>query len=179
MSDRLRAALANVNDALNPDLLYLAQWEYRVISAVPGPPVKIDCSAIDAETVANLPAQLVGLVLWPGPGGFMAQPLPGTIVRVGFVNGDPSKPYVAGLDPNGTPLLTFGFSTLLELGDASAQPLTHAAWTAAIVAALTGLASGLAALTTAPLTPVGAVGTAFGTALAAVVPSPTTKVLAT
>jgi hypothetical protein len=178
--DRLQGALRRVNGALNPRQVFALQWEYAVIVARPGPPVTIDCEAVDTETTAHLPAQLTNLVLWPGPSGFVAQPPPGSIVRVAFVNGDPSKPTVAGLDPNATPLLVFAYASVaIQLGDQSAQPLVHAAWLAAIVAALEGLAAGLAALTTAPLTPISVVGSAFETALGLIPPSPTTKVLAT
>jgi hypothetical protein len=177
-SDRLQSALRGVNQALNPRQVFAMTWEYTVIDATPGPPTKIDCQVVDGETSAHLPQQLTQLVLWPGPSGIVAVPQPGSIVRIGFVNGDPTKPFVAGLDPNGTPLMVMGFVELtMQLGDASAQPLAQAQWITELTTALTALASGLAALTTPPLTPVGTVGTAFGTALGAVIPAPTIKVL--
>lgn len=178
-TDRLRNALAGVNGALNPRSLYAGEWEYRVIAATPGPPTKIDCSAVDAETQAHLPSQLNQLVLWPGPSGFVAVPQPGTLVRVSFVNMDPTKPVVVGLDPDGTPLVVMGFASLIELGDASAAPLTPAAWAVALAEALTIFATAMAALTTAPLTPVGAAGTILETALGALPLPATTKTLAT
>ena len=177
--DRLLGAMARVNASLNPRLAYSLQWEYRVLTASPGPPVTIDCEFVDPEESGVLPAQLVGLVLWPGPSGFVAVPLPGTIVRIGFVNGDPSKPAVVGLDPNGTPSLVFGFATLIQLGDQSAQPLTPTAWSAALLTALTTFATAMAALTTPPLTPIGTAGDILETALGALGPIATTKVLAT
>jgi hypothetical protein len=104
-TDRLQSCLRGINAALNPRQVFALTWEYQVIAASPGPPVKIDCQVLDPETSAHLPAQLTQLVLWPGPSGCIAVPQPGSIVRIGFVNGDPSKPMVVGLDPAGSPLL--------------------------------------------------------------------------
>jgi hypothetical protein len=177
VSDRLRSALVRTNIALNPRLAFSLEWEYRVLVATPGPPVKIDCEFVDPEETGVLPAQLVGLVLWPGPSGIVAQPVPGTIVRIGFVNGDPSKPAVVGLDPNATPLLVMGFATLLRMGDASAQPVAHAAWVAGVIASLQAFAAALTASVTLPN--VIACGATLSGALAAVPASPTTKLLGT
>jgi hypothetical protein len=178
--DRLSDSLRRVNGALNPRLAYLAQWEYQVISATPGPPVTIDCSAVDAETQDVLPSQLVGLVLWPGSSGIVSVPQPGSIVRVSFVNGDPSKPTVVGLDPNGTPLLAMGFvSTVLRLGDQSAAPLVPATWGAGLATDLTVFAAAMAAAATGPLAPMAAPATALQTAIAALPPVATTKLLGT
>jgi hypothetical protein len=179
MNDRLRTSLEAVDSALNPRRLYATTYEFRVIASTPGPPTKIDCSAVDAETQAVFPAQLSGLVLWPGPSGFVAVPEPGTLVRVAFVNGDPAKPVVVGLDPSGTPTLVMGFATLIQLGDASALPLATALWATTLVADLTIFATALAAAAVGPLAPIAAPATALETALGAL-PSPaTTKVFAT
>jgi len=182
-SDRLATALRSVNDAINPRLAFLATWEYRVLAATPGPPTTIDCSALDAETSAVLPQQLAGLTLWPGPSGLVAVPQTGSIVRIAFVNGDPSKPAVVGLDPNGTPLLVMGFvETVLQLGDASAAPVTPTAWSAGVAAALLELGTSLAAFGVGPptpLTPLGVIGTALVHELASLPPPATTKLLGT
>jgi hypothetical protein len=177
--DRMRDSLGRINSALNPAQVFALQWEYSVISASPGPPVTIDCAAVDAETSAHLPPQLVGLTLWPGPSGFVAVPTPGSLVRVGFVNGDPSKPFVAGLDPNGTPILVMGFADVIQLGDQSAAPLTPSTWADGLVVALTTFAASLTAAGVGPLSPLAAVGTALTTALGVLPPSATTKTLAT
>ena len=176
--DRLLNALRGVNSALNSDAAYAPQWEYRVLTASPGPPTRIDCEAVDPVTQDNLPTQLVGLLLWPGPSGIVAVPQPGTLVRVAFVNGDPAKPAVVGLDPNGTPLLVMGFvSSLMQLGDQSAAPLTPAAWAVALATALTTFAAAMAAAATGPLAPMAAPATALQTALGTLPPPATTKVL--
>lgn len=180
VADRMLEALHGIDRAVHPETLYTMQWEYRVLSATPGPPTRIDCEAVDPVTQSNLPKQLVGLLLWPGPSGIVAVPQPGTLVRIGFLNGDAAKPFVAGLDPNGTPLLAMGFvSTVLQLGSASAAPLTPAAWAAALQVALTTFATAMAALTTPPLTPIGTAGTILETALGALPPAATTQVLGT
>lgn len=176
--DRLQGALRRVNEALNPREVFALVWEYAVIVARPGPPVTIDVEAVDTETTAHLPAQIAGLVLWPGPSGFVAQPPPGSIVRVAFANGDPGKAMVVGLDPNATPILTFGFVTAtMQLGDQSAQPVAHAVWLAGVVAALQTFGAALTASVT--LANVIACGGTLTGALAGITPSPTTKVLAT
>lgn len=171
--DRLFQALRRVNDAINPRLAFSMTWEYQVIIAEPGPPVKIDCEVLDPETAGVLPQQLVGIVMWPGPSGFVAQPAPGTVVRIGFVNGDPSKPFVAGLDPNSQPMLVMGFAPIIQLGSAAAEPLTKAAWAEALATTLTTFATGLNPTTLA------AQAAALVTALGLLPPAPTTEVLGT
>ncbi len=178
--DRMRAALEGVNRAINPDQVYALTWEYSVISATPGPPVTIDCAVIDPETSKHLPAQLVGLTLWPGPSGFVAVPQPSSIVRIGFVNGDPGKPFVAGLDPNSTPILVMGFvTTVLQLGDQSAAPLTPASWSEALAIALLTFASDMVAAAVGPLAPMAGPPTALLNLLAVQPPAFTTKLLGT
>jgi hypothetical protein len=179
--DRLQGALRRVNAALNPRQVFAMVWEYAVIVAKPGPPVTIDCAAVDTETTAHLPAQLTGLVLWPGPSGFVAQPPPGSIVRVAFINGDPSKPTVVGLDPNATPLLVFGFVTAtMQLGDQTATPLAKATPLVSFLTALQAWSVAVSgALSTAgfPIAPAqAALVSAIATAQTA---TPTVKVLGT
>lgn len=101
MSDRLREAIEAVLDALQPRLKYFALWEYRVVVVSPGPPVKIDARS----TIDDMP-DLAGIELWPGPSGAIAVPMIGSRVRVGFINGDPARPAIFGLDPESSPTLT-------------------------------------------------------------------------
>lgn len=146
--DRLKASLSKiVNGSLLKDLIFLAEWEYQVASVTLGPPVKIDCVAIDPSTLEFLPPTQQGITLWPGPSGFVAVPPPGSIVRIGFANGDSTKPMVRGLDPNATNVLVYAFGTEVQIGDATATFLAKAAplttflgalqtWSAAVAAAL-------------------------------------------
>lgn len=140
-ADRLQDALRRVNTALNPQQAYALVWEYRVLVAQPGPPVKIDCEAVDPDTQAILPKQLVGIILWPGPSGCIAVPQPGTLVRIGFANGDPAKPMVVGLDPSSQPILVMLDGSpgpfIARVGDAI-QWLVSPALAAAITAPPSG-----------------------------------------
>jgi hypothetical protein len=176
--DRMRDALEGINRALNPREVFALQWEYAVIDAKPGPPVTIDCAAVDAETTEHLPAQLTGLTLWPGPSGFVAQPAPGSIVRVGFINGDPSKPVVVGLDPNATALLVMGFATLIQLGDQGATPVAKAPPIVSFLAALQTWTAAVAGALSSAGFPIVAAQAALVTAIAsAQTATPATKVL--
>lgn len=113
MSDRLQDALRQVLAALLPELVYYTAWEYQVLAATPlivaplpmpaGTTVKIDCVAVDPPVVATFPRTLSGLPVWPGPSGLVAIPLVGTLVRVGFLNGDPTKPHIQALQPGAIP----------------------------------------------------------------------------
>jgi hypothetical protein len=136
-NDRLAVALEGILAALLPTIAYYTTYEYRVLAALPplvppapvpaGTSVTIDCVATDPPVLATFPSQLAGLVLWPGPSGLVAIPAVGSIVRVGFVNGDPAKPFVAGLDPAGinTGSALLSFATLLST--ASVDPVAKAA----------------------------------------------------
>lgn len=141
-ADRLLTAFARIIDLLQPRLLYLAIWEYRVVSVSGTGPVKISARAVAAT--CPLP-ELSAITLWPGPSGAYAVPLPGTSVRVAFADGDPTKPMIVGLDPAATPIAVYAHAgTLVELGDALAVPLARAAAVASDMAALSGALAALA-----------------------------------
>ena len=149
-TDRLLTAFARIIDLLQPRLLYLAIWEYRVVSVSGTGPVKISARAVAAT--CPLP-ELSAITLWPGPSGAYAVPLPGTSVRVAFADGDPTKPMIVGLDPAATPISVYAHAgTLVELGDALAVPLAKAAPVSADMAAIVAQ---LGALTTFAATCVG------------------------
>lgn len=174
VTDRLGTSLAAITRAQVPRLPFLAVWEYAVIAVTPGPPVLIDCQAIDPDELIAIPPTLVGVTLWPGPSGFVAVPPVGSKVRIQFINGDPSHYAVVGLDPNIEPTLVFGYTTgTIQLGDVTATPLVKSAAYAALVAALTKFATGLNPTTLA------AQATALVAAIGLLPPAPTTKVLGT
>lgn len=180
VTDRLGTSLAAITRAQVPRLPFFAVSEYAVVSVTPGPPVLIDCQAIDPDELLSLPPTLVGLTLWPGPSGFVAVPVIGSTIRVQFLNGDPSRPVVVGLDPNIQPTLVFGYvNGTMQLGDIGAQPLAHASWLTYVAAAVEVFA---AAIGTTPTLP-GIVAAANALVIAlsppAYVPSPTVKVLGT
>lgn len=101
MRDRLRDAIVTILDSLLPNIRYGWLWEYRVVVVSPGPPVTIDARSLDA----SMP-DLAGVELWPGPSGAIAVPAIGSRIRVGFINADPARPAVLGLDPQASPTLT-------------------------------------------------------------------------
>jgi hypothetical protein len=176
--DRMREAFEGINEALNPRQVFALTWEYSVIAAKPGPPVTIDCAVVDTETSAHLPSQLTGLVLWPGPSGFVAVPQPKSIVRIGFINGDPSKPFVEGLDPNSTPLLVMGFATLIQFGDQGATPVAKATPLVTFLGALQTWAVAVAGALSSAGFPIVAPQAALVAAIASASSStPATKVL--
>ena len=141
-ADRLLASFARIIDLLQPRLLYLAVWEYQVVSVSGTGPVVVSARAVAPS--CPLPA-LDAITLWPGPSGAYAVPVAGTSVRVAFADGDPAKPMIVGLDPAATPISVYAHAgTLVELGDATAVPLAKAAPVAADMVALSGTLTALA-----------------------------------
>jgi len=142
-ADRLLASFARIIDLLQPRLLYLAVWEYQVVSVSGTGPVVISARAVAPS--CPLPA-LDAITLWPGPSGAYAVPVAGTSVRVAFADGDPAKPMIVGLDPANTPIAVYAHAGVsVELGDATAAALAKAA---PVAADMTALSSALGALTT-------------------------------
>lgn len=104
MADRLLSAFDRLLTLLRPRLAFYAVWEYRVVSASGSGPVRIDARAV--SSLCPMP-DLAGITLWPGPSGCYAVPVPGSSVRIAFVDGDPTKPAIVGLDPNSAPALVY------------------------------------------------------------------------
>ena len=104
MSDRLLSAFDRLLTLLRPRLAFYAVWEYRVVSTSGTGPVRIDARAV--SSLCPMP-DLAGITLWPGPSGCYAVPVPGSSVRIAFVDGDPTKPAIVGLDPNSAPALVY------------------------------------------------------------------------
>lgn len=135
--DRMVTAIQGILDALLPTLAYYATYEYRVLAALPvavpptpvlaGQSVTIDCVAIDPPVLATFPRELSNLTLWPGPSGLVAIPAVGSLVRVGFVNGSPARPFVAGLDPAGINTGSALHSFAQTLAGATVDPIAKAA----------------------------------------------------
>lgn len=123
MSDRLLSAFDRLLTLLRPRLAYYAVWEYRVVAASGTGPVKLDARAV--SPLCPMP-DLAGMTLWPGPSGCYAVPVSGSSVRVAFVDGDPSKPAIVGLDPASEPTIVY----LSGTGPAVARVGDHAAVTA-------------------------------------------------
>ena len=135
--------------------------------------------ALPADPTRGVPG-VTGVPYRSGTPGGSATLAPGTHVGIGFLDGNPGKPVLMGAIDGTAPITeSIGVTATLQLGDQSAQPLTPAAWSAALLTALTTFATAMAALTTPPLTPIGTAGDILETALGALGPIATTKVLAT
>lgn len=120
--DRERVALQAILEALLPQLLYFCVWSYRVTGAEGTGPVTISAKSQDPR----LPDQQ-RIVLRPGPDGGYSTPPNGSEVAIGFLNGDPERPYVHSLDPTATSGTSWQHATtLVELGSAMAVALAHA-----------------------------------------------------
>lgn len=76
-----------------PSLFYRGVYEYRVTKSTSG---RIDVEPTDPdEELDAFPLAEI----WPGIGGYSADPVVGTTVLVAFVKGDTSKPRVVGFCP--------------------------------------------------------------------------------
>jgi hypothetical protein len=165
-------------DLMLPFLSYMVPWEFTVVAATPSPTpplVTLDLVAVD---LARCPVPILNAIpLWPGPSGAVAVPAIGTIALVRFADGNPTKPRVCGLDANAIPTLVEAYSSgLVQVGDATAQPVAHATWVANLQGDLVAFASSMGGATD-PVVKAAAI--ALGAALALTVPSPTTKLVAT
>ena len=141
VTDRLRGAFLSMVRAVAPQLLYLGVYEYRVVTTqapvVPGDQTwSISGVPADAALLPLLPP-LAGISMWPGPVWGYSVPSPGSVVRIGFVNADPSKPYVQGLGPTAPPIS-------VVLGSPAATPVALAVPLAAAVAAASASAESAA-----------------------------------
>jgi hypothetical protein len=121
-ADRLRESLTAIIDALLPQVLYLAVWPYRVQAVEAGPPVRISARSQDER----LP-DVVQIELRPDSTGGYATPVVGAEVLIGFVGGDPSRPYVHSLDPHTRPATTtIPATTTVALGYGTQTPVALA-----------------------------------------------------
>lgn len=89
--DRLRAAVEAIVESLFPQR-YLLTWRYTVVAAAPGPPWSLTCKPF-SPLVPPLPS----VPVYFDVSGSAAVPAVGSVVRIGFLEGNGSLPYVAGL----------------------------------------------------------------------------------
>ena len=126
--DRLKAALESIFALMLPRLSYFCQWEGRVLLAVPPTPSTAFASALfqgpatyttpgyvnvqltdpDALAIFGPAFSSIPIVLWGDASGFVCVPTVGSLVRVGFVNGSPVRPFIAGTDPTIFPTISAG-----------------------------------------------------------------------
>jgi hypothetical protein len=162
---------------------FLATYLYRIV--LQDADGRLELQAVD--TAAGIPDTLP-LSPWTGVSGASVKYKLGSQVRVAFFEGAASQPIVDSYDPTSIPLqATYDATAAVNVGPSAATvalaggaaPVATGPWATQLMAALDALAMALSALTTPPLSPVGAAGAAFQTALGAL-PSPTTtKVQAT
>lgn len=144
-TDRLRGAFLALVRAVVPQLLFFGTYEAKVVTSSPPSPVQSQLggltwvvSAIFTDpAIALVLPPLANLTMWPGPVWGFSQPVPGSIVRVGFVNGDPSKPAIVGLDPSTPP-------TSVLIGGPLALPLVGATALAGVIQTAASSASSAA-----------------------------------
>jgi hypothetical protein len=116
VSDRLREQIIAVVQAYIPNILYLMNWEYTVVSATGGPSkVKIDANPVDKR----MPS-VSGLPLRADASGSVATPATGSSILVGFIGGDRNSPEIRGLDGSTAPTAFWigqGTNPIARLGD--------------------------------------------------------------
>jgi hypothetical protein len=127
LSDALLDAFRDVVLALIPKLAYYVQWEYRVVSVSPGPPVTVSGLPVNPKCPIASPNGTSDIVVRPGPCGCYAIPAVGSIVAIGFNDADPGKPYIAGMDPSANATAVFL--------SASGQPVARVGDTVTITSA--------------------------------------------
>lgn len=95
---------------------FLATYLYRVVAQ--NSDGRLQLQALRPS--AGLP-DILPIAPWTGHGGASAKLLPGSLVRVAFVGGDPSQPVADAYEPARVPLeSTIDASTALHLGPSSA-----------------------------------------------------------
>ena len=172
-TDRLRGAFLALVKSVAPQLLFLGTYEARVVTAsapsaaqsqLGGVTWVVSAVFTDPAIVKVLPP-MANLTMWPGPVWGFSAPAPGSLVRVSFVNGDPSKPAIVGLDPATPPTaVTIGAPVGLPLMTATAQTAITA-FATAVVAGCTPPPSTLPQCA-ASLAAISAAATTLGTAVA-------------
>lgn len=146
-SDRLKAALEGLFALMLPKLAYWVQWEGVVLMATPGvpatspaqpagpmvltKPATVNVRLTDADALGQFGQQFqnIAIPIWADAGGLISVPTIGSLVRVGFVNGSASKPYIAGLDPMTMPTVSAGVVLRTMLGVTASWPAAAAAGT--------------------------------------------------
>lgn len=133
---RLARAIGTIAKAAIGDRLY-GIYEYRVVLQ------EIDgrLTLQSAELGGSRPDILQSVPVWPGLPGVESLFLPGTLVSVGFLNGDPSKPIVENVS-TGTPIEVSIDAVSIKAGGEtpvvimSTGPTGFATWVAAVSTAL-------------------------------------------
>lgn len=111
--DRALAALRALIRAELAELTYLGTWEYQVTSAT-----ETTFDGLPTSTAFPLPG-LVGVPHRPGVAGARCAPAPGSLVLVGFANGDPGRPFVRAYDVTPSDSTAIDTTGTLALGQSA------------------------------------------------------------
>jgi hypothetical protein len=146
--DRLQAALTGILELLLPrvmgQLACFCDWEYRVVAVTPAVPGALPSfvSGVPVD-VGRCPfGPLPQVPIWPGPDGSICVPKIGSIVVIGFHDGNPAKPAVKATDPTSpaivpdVPPAKVSVAGLLATFATGLNPGTLAAQSATLVTAL-------------------------------------------
>lgn len=133
---------------------FFAPWEYRVVDRH-GDRLDLQC----ATSRARMP-DLVSVRVRNGVAGLRAYPALGSLVVVQFVNGDPTRPYVASFDePDGAGFVAD--EIFAQAGSTGSAPTEHATSAEAMVLTAQMVIAALGvAISTVPTAPAPAIGTA-------------------
>jgi len=99
--DRLQGNLTAVLELLMPrvmgQLACFLQWEYRVaVVESEVPPIVVSCVPVD---VVRCPFGPLRVPMWPAACGSPCVPAIGSLVVIGFHDGNPAKPAIVAVDP--------------------------------------------------------------------------------
>jgi hypothetical protein len=105
--ERLRSSVRSLVQQELSAMLFFGTWEYVVAPSLGlGTTSTVDCTPTDPRMppLTNVPIKGIGVV---------AAPLAGTICRIQFVNGNPSRPECTAIEGTTEPLMTIKATTLL------------------------------------------------------------------
>ncbi len=150
-------------------LPYLRRHEYRVVLV--GVDGRLVLQAVDL--LGETPIFITLAEVWSGVAGASQKPVPGSVVVVEFIGGDPSRPIVVAFDPGNPPAVETKIDAVrIALGTLAVDPVAKAPATQAQIAALTtavvAIGAYIATLTTLAATPpTSTTFTLFGAGMAA------------
>lgn len=169
-----------IRDEVSAALPYSGVYDYQVITPSDGKTV----NALPVDGTRGLPP-VSGVPIRTGIAGGSCAPQAGTHVAIGFLDQNPTKPFVFGVfDSTGALMVqidalttSIGPNGIVLLGGGAA-PLATAPWAFAIETALTTLGAAFEGLG-GVLAPLVAIGTALVSQVDSAPPAATTKTTAT
>lgn len=162
---------------------YLRTYRYRI--GLQGPDGRIQLQLVNPVADGDMVPLTLPLEVWPGMSGLSAKYKLGSEVLVGFMSGDPAKPFAAHFDASIPLKLVADASLEVDVGPSAplvaiaggAAFLVPSTWATGLAGALATFASSLGSATT--IGQVAAAGSALASALGGLPPAATTKTKAT